>query len=42
MIQESIEEGYTLDSAANKVQKRMKNINEVFQKLAGKSSVDEE
>lgn len=41
LIQELIEEGYTLDTAAKKVEKRMGNINEVFQKLASKSPIDE-
>jgi DNA-binding transcriptional MerR regulator len=38
LIQELLEEGFTLDSAAKKVEDRMKNINEVFLKLANKAS----
>ena len=33
LIQELIDEGYTLDAAAKKVENRMKNINEIFLKL---------
>jgi len=33
LIQELLEEGYTLDAAAKKVENRMKNIKEVFLKL---------
>ncbi|MGE7673018.1 hypothetical protein ACQKMV_05445 [Lysinibacillus sp. NPDC094403] len=35
LIQELIDEGFTLDAAANKVENRMKNLNE---KLANSSS----
>lgn len=38
LIQELIEEGFTLDAAAKKVEDRMKNINEVFLKLANTAS----
>lgn len=38
LIQELIDEGFTLDAAAKKVEGRMKNINEVFLKLANSSS----
>lgn len=38
LIQELIDEGFTLDAAAKKVEIRMKNINEVFLKLANASS----
>jgi DNA-binding transcriptional MerR regulator len=38
LIQELIEEGFTLDAAAKKVEDRMKNINEVFLKLANSAS----
>ncbi|MFB7155847.1 MULTISPECIES: MerR family transcriptional regulator [unclassified Lysinibacillus] len=41
LIQELIDEGFTLDAAAKKVENRMKNINEVFLKLAN-SSADKE
>lgn len=34
LIQEMIEEGYTLDAAAQKVEKRMETLNEAFRKLA--------
>lgn len=34
LIQELLEEGFTLDAAAKKVEERMKNINEAFLKLA--------
>ncbi|MGY4691771.1 MerR family transcriptional regulator [Salibacterium sp. K-3] len=34
LIQEMIEEGFTLDAAAKKVEKRMENLNEAFRKLA--------
>lgn len=37
LIQELIEEGFTLDAAAKKVENRMKIINEVFLKLANSS-----
>ncbi|MBB4825583.1 DNA-binding transcriptional MerR regulator [Sporosarcina luteola] len=38
LIQELLEEGFTLDAAAKKVEDRMKNINEVFLKLANTAS----
>lgn len=38
LIQELIEEGFTLDAAANKVENRMENINNVFHKLANTDS----
>lgn len=38
LIQELIDEGFTLDAAAKKVENRMKNINEVFLKLANTAS----
>lgn len=38
LIQELIEEGFTLDAAAKKVDDRMKNINKVFLKLANTTS----
>lgn len=38
LIQELIDEGYTLDAAAKKVEARMKNINDVFLKLANTAS----
>lgn len=38
LIQELLEEGFTLDSAAKKVKDRMKNISEVFLKLANTAS----
>ncbi|MEK5039154.1 MerR family transcriptional regulator [Sporosarcina sp. FSL K6-3457] len=34
LVQEMIEEGFTLDAAAAKVEKRMKILNDSFQKLA--------
>lgn len=34
LIKELLDDGFTLDSAAKKVEVRMKTINEVFQKLA--------
>lgn len=34
LIQEMIEEGYTLDAAAQKVEKRMEKIGEAFQRFA--------
>ncbi|OEH91144.1 MerR family transcriptional regulator [Bacillus solimangrovi] len=42
LIQELVEEGFTLDAAAKKVQDRMKNINEVFHKLANTASNKED
>ncbi|MDA1475177.1 MerR family transcriptional regulator [Bacillus changyiensis] len=41
LVQELIEEGFTLDAAAKKVEKRMSNINEVFRKLADNPASDE-
>ena len=38
LIQELLEEGFTLDSAAKKVEDRMENINKVFLKLANTAS----
>lgn len=38
LIQELIDEGFTLDAAAKKVENRMKNINDVFLKLANTTS----
>ncbi|WP_416825295.1 MerR family transcriptional regulator [Ectobacillus polymachus] len=38
LIQELMDDGFTLDAAAKKVEDRMKNINEVFLKLANPSS----
>lgn len=38
LVQELINEGFTLDSAAKKVEDRMKNINEAFLKLTNFSS----
>ncbi|WP_332699224.1 MerR family transcriptional regulator [Halalkalibacter lacteus] len=34
LIQEMVEEGFTLDAAAKKVEKRMEILNEAFRKLA--------
>lgn len=34
LIQEMIEEGFTLDAAIKKVEKRMVTLNEAFRKLA--------
>ncbi|WAA09871.1 MerR family transcriptional regulator [Fervidibacillus albus] len=41
LVQELIEEGFTLDAAAKKVEKRMENISEVFRKLADNPTSDE-
>jgi DNA-binding transcriptional MerR regulator len=38
LIKELLDEGFTLDTAAKKVESRMKNINEVFLKLAERSN----
>ncbi|MGG3572955.1 MerR family transcriptional regulator [Bacillus gobiensis] len=38
LIQELLEEGYTLDAAAKKVETRMKTINDVFLKLTEAAS----
>ncbi|HZG16667.1 MAG TPA: MerR family transcriptional regulator [Candidatus Bathyarchaeia archaeon] len=37
LIKELIDDGYTLDAAAKKVEDRMKNVNEAFMKLAQRS-----
>lgn len=37
LIKELLDDGYTLDAAAKKVEDRMKNINEAFAKLAQRS-----
>lgn len=37
LIKELLDEGFTLDTAVKKVEDRMKNINEVFLKLAKQS-----
>jgi len=42
LIQELIEEGFTLDAAAKKVEARMKNINDVFKRLMDASSANDE
>ncbi|WP_240418201.1 MerR family transcriptional regulator [Paenibacillus periandrae] len=34
LVQELLEDGYTLDTAAKKVEDRIKNIDDVFQKIA--------
>lgn len=34
LIQEMLDEGYTLDAAAEKVENRMKNLNDAFRRLA--------
>lgn len=34
LIKELLDDGYTLDAAAKKVEARMKNVNEAFMKLA--------
>ncbi|NEW04599.1 MerR family transcriptional regulator [Paenibacillus sp. SYP-B3998] len=36
LVQELVEDGYTLDAAAKKVEDRMKNINDIFQKMSEK------
>ncbi|WP_159886651.1 MerR family transcriptional regulator [Paenibacillus puerhi] len=38
LVQELLEDGYTLDAAARKVEDRMKNINDIFQKIADKQN----
>ncbi|MGJ9459919.1 MerR family transcriptional regulator [Oceanobacillus sp. CF4.6] len=40
-IQELIEEGFTLDAAAKKVEVRMKNMSQAFDKLANSSNNNE-
>jgi DNA-binding transcriptional MerR regulator len=42
LIQELIEEGFTLDAAAKKVEGRMKNLNRVFLTLTNSSSNNKE
>ncbi|MGP7815949.1 MerR family transcriptional regulator [Niallia sp. 01092] len=42
LIQELLEEGFTLDAAAKKIEHRMKNMNDVFIKLASASQQKEE
>jgi DNA-binding transcriptional MerR regulator len=42
LIQELIEEGFTLDAAAKKVEDRMKNLNRVFLTLTNSSSNNKE
>lgn len=37
LIKELLDDGFTLDAAAKKVEERMQNINEVFLKLAKRS-----
>lgn len=34
LIQEMLDEGYTLDAAAEKVENRIKNLNDAFRRLA--------
>ncbi|MCC3382124.1 MerR family transcriptional regulator [Paenibacillus farraposensis] len=36
LVKELLDDGFTLDAAAKKVEERMKMINEVFKKLAGR------
>jgi len=38
LVKELLDDGYTLDAAAKKVEERMKNINDVFAKLANRSN----
>lgn len=40
LIQEMVDEGFTLDAAIIKVEKRMRTLNEAFQKLANSISDD--
>ncbi|WP_047152879.1 MerR family transcriptional regulator [Aneurinibacillus tyrosinisolvens] len=42
LIKELLEDGFTLDAAAKKVQERMKSINEVFKKLSNDSNQNRE
>ncbi|MBC9784318.1 MerR family transcriptional regulator [Heliobacterium chlorum] len=42
LIQELMDEGFTLDAAAKKVENRMKNINEVFFRLVNNVQSNEE
>jgi DNA-binding transcriptional MerR regulator len=42
LIQELVEEGFTLDAAAKKVEDRMKNLNQAFFKLVNSSSNNNE
>lgn len=37
LVKELLEDGFTLDAAAKKVEERMKTINEVFAKLANRN-----
>lgn len=37
LIEELMQDGYTLDAAARKIEDRMKHINEIFLKLANRS-----
>lgn len=37
LVKELLDDGYTLDAAAKKVEDRMKNMNEAFAKLAQRS-----
>ncbi|MFC5470967.1 MerR family transcriptional regulator [Cohnella suwonensis] len=40
LVKELMDDGYTLDAAAKKVEERMRNVNEVFAKLAKRSTED--
>jgi DNA-binding transcriptional MerR regulator len=40
LIQELLEEGYTLDAATEKVESRMERLSEAFEKLAANAEVD--
>lgn len=42
LIQELLEEGYTLDAAAEKVESRMKRLSEAFEKLAEATTSEDE
>jgi MerR family transcriptional regulator, global nitrogen regulator len=42
LVKELLEDGFTLDAAAKKVQERMKSINEVFKKLSNDSNQNRE
>lgn len=42
LIQQLIDEGFTLDAATKKVEIRMKNMNQAFLKLANSSSTNSE
>jgi DNA-binding transcriptional MerR regulator len=39
LVKELLDDGFTLDAAAKKVEERMKTINEVFKKLADRPSM---